>query len=367
MSHDSTRTALLKLTRLLQIERCYDNKGTADLDEIITLLSEPVPTPWPEDDDVRWKDVPAERAAFDTTGPGDRWWWRDTGPWVLRTSKNPGVHDEPRWIKRRGHPAYVHLIDSASVALADGGFVDTEGPSEEERASVPSVASERTGPSIDLGTHHADRIGRPGPAHVERSFCGALAPESGKPCTRTDFPHVGLHCNVIEGKEVATWPVLPVIPGPTGLRDVHRDGQAAHDRCDNPADCECECRVCKRVWWAAGRPRPQCGYSLGGLLCTLPRSHVGNHEAHVAPVVPAPKIVWSDIAESYRSVARVEGYELSAYNGNDGSYPRSAPPYEVRLSHHDAQTECQLFGFATLDAAKRAAELLWMAVREVRR
>jgi hypothetical protein len=36
--------------------------------------------------------------------------------------------------------------------------------------------------------------------------------------------------------------------------DVHKDLLREHDHCPDPARCECECRTCKRAWFAAGQP-----------------------------------------------------------------------------------------------------------------
>lgn len=36
--------------------------------------------------------------------------------------------------------------------------------------------------------------------------------------------------------------------------DIHPGEPSEHDRCSDPARCECECRGCKRAWFAAGQP-----------------------------------------------------------------------------------------------------------------
>lgn len=39
-------------------------------------------------------------------------------------------------------------------------------------------------------------------------------------------------------------------------RDVH-NFPAPHDECHAPAECDCECRGCKRTWEGIGRPGPE--------------------------------------------------------------------------------------------------------------
>ena len=39
------------------------------------------------------------------------------------------------------------------------------------------------------------------------------------------------------------------------LRNVHENDGLEHFGCPDPFCCECECRVCKRAWFALDRPR----------------------------------------------------------------------------------------------------------------
>ena len=38
-------------------------------------------------------------------------------------------------------------------------------------------------------------------------------------------------------------------------------GYPQHPECPTPDRCPCECRECKRAWWAAGRPKQTGGAS----------------------------------------------------------------------------------------------------------
>lgn len=35
--------------------------------------------------------------------------------------------------------------------------------------------------------------------------------------------------------------------------------RVAHESCDMPSLCDCDCRACMRAWWNAERPRPAFG------------------------------------------------------------------------------------------------------------
>ncbi len=40
------------------------------------------------------------------------------------------------------------------------------------------------------------------------------------------------------------------------MKDVHEIREHAEaEGCPDPSSCACECRTCKRIWFAAGRPR----------------------------------------------------------------------------------------------------------------
>lgn len=91
----------LALTLLSNIEtRRMTKRGYAPV-QPPTVASAP-----PPDDDPEWRDVPAERANWESRRKGDRWWAADSGPWEIAASDGTGSHG-PRdcWIKRHDHPA----------------------------------------------------------------------------------------------------------------------------------------------------------------------------------------------------------------------------------------------------------------------
>lgn len=104
--------------------------------------------------------------------------------------------------------------------------------------------------------------------------------------------------------------------GLVGRVDVHSGDPPPHDLCPDPAHCDCECKRCKRAYFASGRPRPSDPAQTHALVPTTAwRVTVAKPEDEEAGAYVTPYA--RPLAEYVIAATRLRALELV-----EGMYPK---------------------------------------------
>jgi hypothetical protein len=99
------------------------------------------------------------------------------------------------------------------------------------------------------------------------------------------------------------------------LTDIH--GEFDHDGCPDPYCCFCECHICKRIWFALGRPRsedcPKHGAKLREALARLRQGAIA--EALTALVAPDGLVPTDETVVEFEAHLRLLGFAVVPLSG----------------------------------------------------